>query len=97
MSRPSKYSVYLLINPCDGRVFYVGCSAHVYRRIDQHLAGRDIRTKTDVGAIKSAGGQPVAAIVCLDKNKDFALREERRLIEAIPNLRNVMYNMERAA
>lgn len=78
---PKNYDVYLLIDPRCGRVFYVGCSGSLPQRTDNHFSLQFPTTKGVISEIKDAGMLPVVAVVHFKKNRDFALREEKKLIQ----------------
>jgi predicted GIY-YIG superfamily endonuclease len=73
--RPKFYDVYLLIDPRDGRVFYVGCTSDLPKRIEGHMNSHP--------TLRGFGIEPIVAVVHARKNKDFAMAQERKLIEQL--------------
>jgi hypothetical protein len=73
--------VYLLIDPRDGRVRYVGETQNPAFRLERHRRGEVMRTWAWSDALKMAGVRPIMRIVaeCTDRAASRAL--EKRWIE----------------
>ena len=90
------YDVYLLISPKTGQVFYVGCTSNLDRRIAAHQLCQQASTGSEIASLREKDLAPLVAIVHHKKNREFALREESRLIALYGHfLKNIVGNTKR--
>jgi hypothetical protein len=86
--REIKWSVYVLIDPRDGTVFYVGCSKRPKIRRGNHKGDPGSAAWPRVSDIRAAGLECIMGIVAQFEAKAAAVQYEYDLIAELPRLVN---------
>lgn len=91
------YWVYLLIDPRDGCVFYVGFTGggQAHFRGRHHEKDRNSAAYPRICEIRAAGRRLKIKVAFRSHERHEALREETRLIQTLPGLVNIQHNRRR--
>lgn len=91
-SPPKKIEIYQLVDPRDGKPFYVGQSVDSQKRLEAHIKDAfDSPTRTRIKDILSTGQSPLLVVSSV-VSEEMANRAERELIRLTPDLTNIQNN-----
>jgi predicted GIY-YIG superfamily endonuclease len=88
--RNKKYCIYVLINPINGVVFYVGKTNNPKARLSGHCSGSDNKKKAEF--IKSIGVKPKMKVIKWFRSETRALMAESLMIKRYRKIGVELYN-----